>query len=78
MERKVLNIGLVILLMLTSVVFISCGKAVEEPSLTPSESLINFYMAANEGEYSEAEKYSCSKTLNQIKNNPALAAIGGI
>jgi hypothetical protein len=52
-------------------VITSGGNSIDHKS--PSEVVVAAYMAANEGKYSEVEKYMSSDAISAIKNLGALA-----
>ena len=68
MTRKIYILVLVVTgIFLTS----NCGLMKK----SPSDVVKSAYMAANKGEYSEADKYLSSEILNALKNG--LGAVGG-
>jgi len=76
MDKKLLT-GIGILGMLCIIVLMSGCTEQVETNLTPSETVVAFYMAGNDGVYSKAEKYVSSDALEVMKGDLG-ALIGGL
>ncbi len=71
--RKSVYVCCAVLVAFLIVFFSGCGKISQK---SPAETVKAFYMTANEGEYSEAEKYLSSEALKAMKGELGLLAGG--